>query len=110
VVGPCTAGKSTLTARLKEAGYEARHVAQEHSYVPDMWKRFTKPDVLIYLDVTWETAKQRRKIWWGPDVIEIETERLRHAREYCDLYISTDQLSADEVASQVLNFLAAWES
>jgi hypothetical protein len=109
IVGPCTAGKSTLSARLKAAGYEARHVAQEHSYVPDMWQRITKPDVLIYLDVTFESAKVRRKIWWGADVIDVETERLRHARQHCDLYISTDQFTADEVASQVLDFLTHWQ-
>jgi guanylate kinase len=106
IVGPCTAGKSTLVKRLREAGYEARHVAQEHSYVPDMWKRITNPDVLIYLDVNFETAYKRRVIYWGADVIEVENDRLRHARQHCDLYIPTDQYTADEVAAQVLTFLA----
>lgn len=108
IVGPCTAGKSTLVKRLREAGYEARHVAQEHSYVPDMWKRITNPDVLIYLDVTYESARQRRIIYWGADVIEVETQRLVHARQNCDLYIPTDQYTADEVAAQALTFLASF--
>ena len=37
VVGPCASGKSTFAKALKAAGYEARHPAQEHSYVPNMW-------------------------------------------------------------------------
>jgi len=52
VVGPCAAGKSTLIEGLRQHGYQARHVAQEHSYVPEMWKLLTSPDYLIYLDVS----------------------------------------------------------
>jgi nicotinamide riboside kinase len=106
VVGPCAAGKSTLIARLREAGYEGRHVAQEHSYVQDMWQRITKPDVLIYLDVTYEAQGQRRRVTWGPDWLAKQTARLAHARQHCDLYIATDSLTVDEVAAQVLTFLS----
>jgi adenylate kinase family enzyme len=49
VVGPCGSGKSTLIAALEAQGYPCRHIAQEHSYVKDMWKRITNPDVLIFL-------------------------------------------------------------
>jgi hypothetical protein len=95
-----------LVERLKAAGYEARHVAQEHSYVPDMWQRLTKPDVLIYLDLSYDSMQQRRSVWWGPEWLDEEHHRLRHAREHCDLYLHTDQLTADEVAAQVIEFLA----
>lgn len=105
VVGPCTAGKSTLVAALKAAGFDARHVAQEHSYVPDMWQRITRPDALIYLDVEFETACKRRRISWDIDWLDTEKQRLAHARDHCDLYIATDLLSAEEVARQALDFL-----
>ena len=58
VVGPCASGKSSLTARLRELGYDAHSAAQDHSYVPDMWQRLNPPDVLIYLDVTVEAARK----------------------------------------------------
>jgi hypothetical protein len=105
VVGPCTAGKSTLIHVLREAGYEARHIAQEHSYVKDMWRRLTNPDVLIYLDVKFESAKNRRSIWWGPERLDDQAERLSHARAHCDLYILTDLFTPEEVAEKVLTFL-----
>src|SRR5690349_23065726 len=98
LVGPCTSGKSTLAAALNAAGYEARHPAQEHSYVPNMWQVLVKPDVLIYLDVTIDHARQRRNITWGADRLTQQAERLAHARQHADLYILTDDLSGDEVA------------
>jgi deoxyadenosine/deoxycytidine kinase len=109
VVGPCTAGKSTLVTALNTAGYDAHHVAQEHSYVRDLWQRFTKPDVLIYLDVTYPVAQKRRNIEWGPERLEEEAGRLAHAREYCDLYLLTDEIPAERVYSQVISFLSAWK-
>ncbi len=108
VVGPCTSGKTTLVHALREAGYDARQPAQEHSYVPDMWQRLTQPDVLIYLDVTYEAACQRREIAWGPERLEAEAGRLAHARAHCDLYVQTAGLTIEQVREQVLAFLAAW--
>jgi len=106
VVGPCTSGKSTLVHALRDLGYDARMPAQEHSYVPDMWQRLIRPDVLIYLDVSWEVARTRRSVTWGPERIADENERLAHARARADLYLDTDNLSAEEVREQVLAFLA----
>ncbi len=60
VVGPCASGKSTLVSALRAAGYEARHPAQEHSFVKDMWQRLVDPDVLIYLDLSYESYRERR--------------------------------------------------
>jgi len=105
VVGPCAAGKSALVTALKAAGYEAHHIAQEHSYVPDMWQRISRPDVLIYLDVQYSTARQRRPADWGVEWLQRQRARLAHARMHCDLYIATDDLSAEEVQAQVLTFL-----
>jgi deoxyadenosine/deoxycytidine kinase len=102
IVGPCASGKSLLVQALRERGYNAREVAQEHSYVPDMWQQITQPDTLIYLDVSWEIARQRRPTdagehWW----IE-QAHRLRHARQYADLYIRTDDLTPQEILDEVL--------
>ena len=106
IVGPCTSGKSTLVAALNAAGYEGRHPAQEHSYVPNMWQIMVKPDVLIYLDVTIDHARQRRQISWGVDRLVEQAERLAHARQHADLYILTDELTSEEVTARVLDFLS----
>ena len=50
LVGKSGAGKSTLVAGLCKHGYRARQIAQEHSYVPQMWRLIRRPDTLIYLD------------------------------------------------------------
>ncbi|MCC6905812.1 MAG: GTPase domain-containing protein [Anaerolineae bacterium] len=105
IVGPCTAGKSTLVRRLEAQGWRVRHVAQEHSYVPYMWQHITNPDVLVYLDVTIEQARQRRRIDWGAERLAAQAERLAHAREHADLYLLTDDLSADEVFERVEAYL-----
>lgn len=108
VVGPCVSGKSELVAALRQAGYEARHVAQEHSYVPAMWQRISQPDTLIYLDVDYEAAKARRPhIDWGPERLQEQAQRLAHAREHCDLYIDTSRLTREEVRNRVLQFVEA---
>ena len=107
VVGPCSCGKSTLTKALKAAGYLARHPAQEHSYVPNMWQRLTQPDVLIYLDVDYPNVRLRRPhIDGGPQRLAEQHHKLRHARENCDFYLDTSGLSVVEVETAVFNFLA----
>ena len=105
IVGPCASGKSLLVRTLQTLGYNAREVAQEHSYVPAMWQRITRPDLLIYLDVSWETARRRRRTdaksdWWAE-----QAHRLRHARQHADLYIPTDELTPQEVTHTTLAFL-----
>lgn len=105
IVGPCAAGKTTLIANLKEHGYNARHIAQEHSYVPDMWQRLTRPDVLIYLDVSYPQTLLRRRLNWSEAEYQEQVHRLRHAREHADLYIHTDALTPQQVLQAVLEFL-----
>ncbi len=107
VVGPCASGKSELVARLKALGYDACSAAQDHSFVPDMWRRLHPPDVLIFLDVTLETAQQRGRVGmgWDQGYLDEEHRRLRHARAHCDLYLPTDGLTPDEVLARVLAFL-----
>jgi thymidylate kinase len=105
VVGPCSAGKTTLIRELTSMGYTARHIAQEHSFVPDMWKRISNPNILIYLDVSYEVSMQRRKLDMSEKEFEIQLDRLSNARQHADYYMNTNQKTPDEVRSQVLNFL-----
>jgi len=109
VVGACASGKSTLVSALRAAGYEARHVAQEHSYVPDMWERISRPDVLIYLDVDLSGISARRpRLDFKQKELTEQNRRLAHAREHCSLYLDTNELSQAEVQMQSLTFLAEW--
>lgn len=106
VVGPCISGKSELVQALRQAGYDARHVAQEHSYVPSMWQRISRPDALIYLDVDYGAVLARRPdIDWGPERLQEQARRLAHARQKCDLYVDTSSLSIGQVRSKVIRFL-----
>ena len=106
VVGVCASGKSTLVKTLQARGYNARQVLQEHSYVRDMWQRFTQPDLLVYLDASADTIRERRgKPDWPNWLYEHEIARLTHAREFCDLYIRTDRLSTADILRQVLGLI-----
>jgi hypothetical protein len=112
VVGPCASGKSTLVAGLRRLGYDAGSAAQDHSFVPDMWRRLHPPDLLIYLDVKLETAQQRGRVGtgWDQRYLDEQHERLRHARAHCDLFLPTDGLSEEEVLQRVVAFVGALES
>lgn len=105
VVGPCGAGKSTLAKALQERGHNARQIAQEHSYVPSMWQILTNPDILIYLDVTYQPGTQRKHLNWTLKEFNEQIRRLVHARENCHIYIHTDTLTPAEVLSEVLGQL-----
>jgi len=106
LVGPCSSGKTTLADALKQDGYEVRQVAQEHSYVPNMWQRISKPDVLIYLDVDYEAIQARRPYSdSGPQRLAEQQQRLQHAYQHCDLYLDTSPLTPTEVEAQVRHFL-----
>jgi RNase adaptor protein for sRNA GlmZ degradation len=111
VVGACAAGKSTLVSALRAAGYEARHVAQEHSYVPAMWQRVSRPDVLVYLDADYETIMARRAPFaFTPADLAEQKRRLAHARQNCDLYIDTSGLTPAEVRERCRSFLEGAET
>ena len=105
VVGPCGAGKSTLVKGLSQHGFIARHIAQEHSYVPTMWKRIVNPDILIYLDASFPVSTSRRKLDWTPEDYNEQLVRLHHAREHADLYINTDLLTPQQILEQVLQYI-----
>jgi deoxyadenosine/deoxycytidine kinase len=107
VVGPCAAGKSTLVKGLSGRGYRTRHIAQEHSYVKDMWKRLTNPDILVFLDASYPVTCQRRKLDWTEAEYAEQHRRLAHAREHADLYLKTDDLAVEEILSRVIAFIEA---
>lgn len=105
IVGPCAAGKSTLIAGLTRLGLHTRHIAQEHSYVKDMWQRLTNPDILIFLDASYPVTCQRRRLDWTEADWREQQQRLSHARAHADLYLDTDGLNAEEVLNQVVEFV-----
>ena len=102
VVGPCGAGKSTLVAALTRLGIPARHIAQEHSHVPDMWARLTRPDVLVFLDAEYATCTARRRLYWTPREYAEQQRRLAHARDHAHIYVATDALTPEAVLRRVL--------
>lgn len=107
IVGPCAAGKTTLINGLLDHGYNAKQIAQEHSYVQDMWERMTHPDILLYLDVSYSYTIKRRNLNWSIQEYNTQVDRLRHAREHAELIINTDSLSPQEVLDQVMKFLVS---
>lgn len=112
IVGPCTSGKSTLIAHLHAPpGIELRHIAQEHSYVQTMWQKISNPKWLIFLDVSYSVSLQRKKLNWTYAEYQEQQRRLSHAHDHAHFYLQTDQLSPQQVADHVREFLqsvGAW--
>lgn len=108
VVGPCASGKSTLVTRLRDKGYDAHAVAQEHSAVRDLWKR-KDPDALVALDVSLEEVRNRRSPDWLEAVYQRQHERLASAYAAADLTIDTAAHDADAVLAIVESWLGGHE-
>jgi cytidylate kinase len=105
VVGPCASGKTTLVGNLKRNGFNPRHIAQEHSYVQDMWKRITNPDVMIYLDVDYPSTINRKNLDWTEREFNEQQRRLKHARDHANLVIDTTRLTTNEVFDMVIKYV-----
>lgn len=105
LVGPCTSGKSTVRTLLEVKGVEVRHIAQEHSFAPAMWKKIANPDVLVFLDVSYPETLRRRNWDWKQADYDEQQRRLAHARAHADLILHTDSYSPQEVATEILVFL-----
>jgi hypothetical protein len=106
VVGLSGSGKSTLVQGLRRAGYAARPVSQEHSSVPDLWRQFDRPAVLIHLGLNLaEQMRRRPDVVWTAEALAIEELRLAHAREHADLRIDTSALTAGQVLALALAYL-----
>lgn len=105
IVGPCAAGKTTLVKALRAYGVSCKAIAQEHSYVADMWQRLTDPDLLIFLEVSYPVTLQRRSLDWTQAEYEIQLHRLRHAYQHADLRLHTDALTPEQILDQVIKFI-----
>ncbi|MFQ5944263.1 MAG: hypothetical protein ACE5JF_11985 [Anaerolineales bacterium] len=107
IVGPCASGKTTLARGLEGYGIRARQVVQEHSYVPRMWQIIAKPDLLIYLEASFQACSNRKHLNWGRQDYDEQLRRLTHARENFDILVETDMLSESAVLDEVLSELRA---
>ena len=77
--------------------------------MPAMWQRLTNPDILIFLDASYEVTCRRRRLNWTVDEYLEQHRRLAHARVHADCYILTDDLSPQEVRGLFLDFLRSKE-
>lgn len=106
IVGVSASGKSTLVNALRARGYNARPVSQEHSNVPGLWRQFDRPQILIFLDVSYEKQCARRpEVGWTPAWYRTELARLHNARSNADLKIDTSDLNPEQVQEISLIFL-----
>jgi cytidylate kinase len=105
IVGPCGSGKTTLSKLLIERGYRSRAIAQEHSFVPTMWRRITNPNFLVHLEASFDISTSRKKLNWNLGEYQEQLRRLEHSHTYADLIIQTDFLSPDQVLQTVIDYL-----
>ena len=108
IVGVCASGKTTLVKGLKDAGYDAYNVAQEHSGIHNFWNKH-HPDVLIMIDATLPAIKKRRLVFWDQERLDVQHKRLSDAKAHANLFIQTDAYTADEVREQVIDYIEAWK-
>jgi hypothetical protein len=104
VIGPCASGKTTLSARLRALGYDARACGQEHSEIPNLWQRL-EPDVLIGLRLDLETLRRRRSAGWSSRLYARQLERLRSGYDHADLVIDADRNDQESVLEAALRWL-----
>ena len=107
-VGVCASGKTTLVRGLREAGFDAYNVAQEHSCIHRFWQKHA-PDLLIMIDATLPAIKKRRVVYWDEERLVVQHKRLADARAHADLYLQTDALDAAAVLATVIAFIKDWE-
>lgn len=105
LVGPCKSGKTVLKRGLTEHGYQVKHIAQEHSYVKEMWQKIARPDILIFLEVSFEETLRRSSLHWSKNEYAQQIERLSHAHQHADLIIDTSELTPIQVLEAALEFI-----
>lgn len=101
IVGVCTSGKTTLRDGLVRSGYDAYTVAQEHSSIRRMWS-LARPGFLIYLHCELEEIKRRRAVYWGNELYQRQIARLEDARQNCNVYIDTTNLTIEQTLKRAL--------
>jgi len=105
IVGPCGSGKTTLAKGLTDHGLYARAIAQEHSFVPDMWLRLTNPDILVFLQASCQVGARRRNMSWTESEWQEQQRRLSHARQHAYVFVDTDSLDIPAVLQKVMDQL-----
>jgi hypothetical protein len=105
LVGPCKSGKTLLKRGLVDRGFVVKHIAQEHSYVKEMWKKIANPDILIYLQASHPTTLRRSTLSWSQAEYDQQIIRLEHAHQNADLIIDTNNRTPKEVLENALAFL-----
>ena len=106
IVGVCGSGKSTLASRLRREGWDARECQQEHSYILDMWRRISRPQVLVLLHAELQTILSRDYMYMTPQLYQDELARLAGAFAHAAILIHTDYLSAGQVFIYVVSYLS----
>lgn len=97
VVGICAVGKSMVVEALRQDGYSAMEIAQEHSELPYMWAR-SNPGFIIYLTASDEAVQQRRS-YLTPQRLQNQRQRLAHVSRCADLVIDSTDMDADEMVT-----------
>ena len=106
IVGISGSGKSTLVHALRQAGYNARPISQEHSNVHDLWQQFDRATLLIYLNTSEASQHSRRPdVTWDAAAFQDEKNRLAHAWDHADLRIDTAGLTPAAVLQVALAYL-----
>lgn len=70
-----------------------------------MWQKIARPDLLIYLSVSFPISTARRKLDWQQKDFDEQLRRLDHARQHANLSIDTDALTPQQVLQAVLQYL-----
>lgn len=105
-MGVCASGKSTLKKHLDALGIASHAIAQEHSQVPQLFRRQGRWVVLLVAN--WQTVHRRRQLSWDREFYRTEWDRLRAARQDAHLIIHTDALTPHQVAREVCRWYDAW--
>jgi chloramphenicol 3-O-phosphotransferase len=100
VVGGCASGKTTILRALLERGHNAVVCAQEHSEIANLWRR-SEPDLLVLLDVDFETVQARRGEHRPRWIYLRQRHRLDAARAAADLVIDTGAFSVQETIDMI---------
>ena len=100
IVGVSAAGKSTLAESLRERGYDAHCLPQEHSSVRDLALELGYRHVVVLL-ASIEAVRRRRRVGYGTERVEIERGRLKSAMARAVVCVDTDRLTPQEVADRV---------
>jgi predicted ATPase len=104
VVGPCASGKTTLVKALRELGYDAFAVAQEHSIIRDLWRK-RNPDVVIALDLDLSVVRERRSPTWSSEIYTAQHQRLQPAFSAANILIDTGEHDIDTALRMSLELL-----